>query len=96
MERFLVLQTQTFGGIEEHLKMTDDFNLFCRHWPSAGEIKRTVIFLHGIEVHSGAFRFMVQSWQMLTVKFTLSTEEALEILEKTICQEETPWILTDT
>jgi len=58
MERFLVLQTQTFGGIEEHLKMTDDFNLFCRHWPSAGEIKRTVIFLHGIEVHSGAFRFM--------------------------------------
>ena len=55
---FVVLQAQTFGGIEERLKMTDGFNLFCRHWPSAGEIKRTVIFLHGIEVHSGAFRFM--------------------------------------
>jgi acylglycerol lipase len=53
-------QTQTFGEIEEHLEMSDGFNLFCRRWPAAGEIERSVIFLHGIEVHSGAFRFMGQ------------------------------------
>ena len=52
------MQSQTFGEIEEHLKMTDGFNLFCRHWPSVGAAERAVIFLHGIEVHSGAFRFM--------------------------------------
>jgi len=54
----LLLQNQTFGGIEEHLKMTDGFDLFCRHWSSTGEAQGAVIFLHGIEVHSGAFRFM--------------------------------------
>ena len=52
------MQTQAFGEIEEHLKMTDGFNLFCRHWPSVGPVERAVVFLHGIEVHSGAFRFM--------------------------------------
>jgi acylglycerol lipase len=52
------MQAQTFGEIEEHFKMTDGFNLFCRHWPSQGEANKVVIFLHGIEVHSGAFRFM--------------------------------------
>jgi alpha-beta hydrolase superfamily lysophospholipase len=52
------MQAQTSGEIEEHLKMTDGFNLFCRHWPSVEPVERAVIFLHGIEVHSGAFRFM--------------------------------------
>lgn len=52
------MQTQSFGGAEQYLKMTDGFNLFCRHWSSTKEAERTVIFLHGIEVHSGAFRFM--------------------------------------
>ena len=52
------MQAQTSGEIEEHLKMTDGFNLFCRHWPSVGPAERAMIFLHGIEVHSGAFKFM--------------------------------------
>jgi acylglycerol lipase len=52
------MQAQAFGEIEEHLKMTDEFNLFLRHWPSDGSAERAVIFLHGIEVHSGAFRFL--------------------------------------
>jgi alpha-beta hydrolase superfamily lysophospholipase len=52
------MQTQTFGETQEHLKMTDGFNLFYRHWPSIGPGERAVVFLHGIEVHSGAFRFM--------------------------------------
>ena len=52
------MQTQSSGEIEEHLKMTDGFNLFCRHWPSVGPPEKAVVFLHGIEVHSGAFRFM--------------------------------------
>ena len=72
------METRNFGGTEEYLKMTDGFNLFCRHWPSTGKSERIVIFLHGIEVHSGAFRFMGPGWQMLTAKFTLSIEEALE------------------
>ena len=52
------MQAQTFGEIEEHLNMTDGFNLFCRHWRSVGSAEKAVILLHGIEVHSGAFRFM--------------------------------------
>lgn len=52
------METQTFGGTEDYLKMTDGFNLFCRHWSSTGKSERTIIFLHGIEVHSGAFRFI--------------------------------------
>jgi acylglycerol lipase len=52
------MQSQTFGEDEIHFRMTDDFNLFCRHWSSQGEAERVVIFLHGIEVHSGAFKFM--------------------------------------
>lgn len=52
------MQMQNFGGVEEQLKMTDGFNLFCRKWPSSSQIDRVIVFLHGIEVHSGAFRFM--------------------------------------
>jgi len=52
------MQVQSSGEVEEHFKMTDGFDLFCRHWYPSGEIKGVVIFLHGIEVHSGAFRFM--------------------------------------
>ncbi len=52
------MQSQNFGGIEEQLKITDGFNLFCRRWPSSSQVDRSIVFLHGIEVHSGAFRFM--------------------------------------
>ena len=52
------MQAQAFGEVQERLKMTDGFDLFCRKWPAAGPAERAVIFLHGIEVHSGAFGFM--------------------------------------
>jgi alpha-beta hydrolase superfamily lysophospholipase len=52
------MQAQTFGETQEHLKMTDGFDLFVRHWASVGSAERAVVFLHGIEVHSGAFRVM--------------------------------------
>ena len=38
--------------------MSDGFELFYRKWPATGSFDRVVIFFHGIEVHSGAFRFM--------------------------------------
>ena len=38
--------------------MKDGFELFCRRWSSSESAEKPVIFLHGIEVHSGAFRFM--------------------------------------
>lgn len=43
---------------EQRVKMSDGFDLFYRRWPAEGPIERAVIFLHGIEVHSGAFGFM--------------------------------------
>ncbi len=52
------MQTQTIGEMEERIKMSDGFDLFCRRWPASGPAQRAVVFLHGIEVHSGAFRFM--------------------------------------
>src|SRR5674476_887216 len=52
------MESQASGETQEHLKMADGFDLFCRHWSAVGTIERTVIFMHGIEVHSGAFRFM--------------------------------------
>ena len=52
------MQAQASREVEEHIQMTDGFDLFWRRWPSAGQVERAVIFLHGIEVHSGAFRFM--------------------------------------
>ena len=52
------MQTQTFQKNEDYFKMSDGFNLFYRRWPSSGQVDNVVIFLHGIEVHSGAFSFM--------------------------------------
>ncbi len=52
------MQTESPGENEENLKMSDGFNLFCRHWSALKEPEKIVIFFHGIEVHSGAFRFM--------------------------------------
>lgn len=43
---------------EQRIRMSDGFEIFCRRWPAAGQAERVVLFLHGIEVHSGAFRFM--------------------------------------
>ncbi len=51
------MQTQTLETTVT-VKMSDGFNLFCRRWPASGEVQRVLIFFHGIEVHSGAFRFM--------------------------------------
>jgi len=52
------MQTENAKEFDEHLKMTDGFNLFYRKWPSTVQAEKIIIFLHGIEVHSGAFRFM--------------------------------------
>jgi alpha-beta hydrolase superfamily lysophospholipase len=52
------MPVQSSGEIEEHFEMSDGFNLFYRHWYPPGEVNGVVIFLHGIEVHSGAFKFM--------------------------------------
>ncbi len=49
---------QAFGQVQERLRMSDDFDLFCRRWPSTSAAERVVLFMHGIEVHSGAFQFM--------------------------------------
>jgi acylglycerol lipase len=38
--------------------MSDGFNLFARRWPALEPTERAVVFLHGLEVHSGAFSFM--------------------------------------
>jgi alpha-beta hydrolase superfamily lysophospholipase len=52
------MQTQTVGELEQRFKMSDGFDLFYRRWSAMGSMERAVIFLHGIEVHSGAFGFM--------------------------------------
>lgn len=52
------MQSQAFGQVQERLKMSDGFDLFIRRWPAVGQVDRTALFMHGIEVHSGAFRFM--------------------------------------
>lgn len=49
--------SQAFGQVHERIRMTDGFELFCRRWPSI-DAQRVVLFLHGIEVHSGACQFM--------------------------------------
>jgi alpha-beta hydrolase superfamily lysophospholipase len=46
--------------IQEHFKMTDSFDLFCRHWRAVGEMKKSIICIHGIGGHSGFFRVMGQ------------------------------------
>ena len=46
--------------IEEHFKMTDGFNIFCRRWRAVGEMKKSVICTHGIGGHSEDFRVMGQ------------------------------------
>jgi acylglycerol lipase len=52
------MQSQASGETQKRLKMSDGFDLFCRRWSTAGPVEKAVIFLHGIEVHSGAFNFM--------------------------------------
>jgi Lysophospholipase len=52
------MQTQAVGETQEHLKMSDGFELFYRQWHGPNPADRAVLFFHGIEVHSGAFRFM--------------------------------------
>jgi alpha-beta hydrolase superfamily lysophospholipase len=42
--------------IEEYLKMSDGFNLFCRHWKAVGKAEKSVVCIHGIGCHSGFFR----------------------------------------
>jgi alpha-beta hydrolase superfamily lysophospholipase len=46
--------------IQEHVKMTDGFDLFCRHWKAVGKSKKSVVCIHGIGGHSGFFTVMGQ------------------------------------
>jgi len=46
--------------IQEHFKMTDGFNLFCRHWKAVGASKKSVVSIHGIGGHSEDFRVIGQ------------------------------------
>lgn len=46
--------------IQEHFKMTDGFDLFCRHWKAVEENKKSVLCIHGIGGHSEVFRFFGQ------------------------------------
>lgn len=40
--------------------MTDGFDLFYRYWRAVGEMKKSVICIHGIGGHSEVFRFIGQ------------------------------------
>lgn len=47
------------AGVEEvidHFKMSDNFNLFYRHWEAVGEAERAIISIHGVGCHSEFFR----------------------------------------
>jgi len=46
--------------IQEHFKMTDGFDIFYRRWRAIGEIKKSVICIHGIGGHSEDFKVMGQ------------------------------------
>jgi alpha-beta hydrolase superfamily lysophospholipase len=52
------MQTQYSKENEEWIEMTDGFKLYCRKWSASEQIDRSIIFFHGIEVHSGAFGFI--------------------------------------
>ncbi len=43
---------------ETRLTASDGFELYCRRWHYRDNADKVVVCLHGIEVHSGAFRFM--------------------------------------
>ena len=42
--------------VQDYLKMTDGFNLFCRCWRASAEIERVVVCIHGSGGHSGRFK----------------------------------------
>ena len=44
--------------MQSRIKMSDGFGVFCRRWRPEQTARSTVICLHGIEVHSGAFGFV--------------------------------------
>ena len=58
IEFLIIMQAQPLEKNTDYFKMSDGFNLFYRRWQSSGQADRVVIFLHGIEVHSGAFGFI--------------------------------------
>jgi len=46
--------------IQEYFRITDGFDLFCRHWKTVGASKKSVICIHGIGGHSEDFRVIGQ------------------------------------
>ena len=47
--------------VQEHFKMTDGFDLFCRYWEAVGKSKKSVVCIHGIGGHSEVFRVAGQN-----------------------------------
>lgn len=71
--------------IQEYIKMTDGFDLFCRHWEAIGESKKSVVCIHGVGGHSEDFRVMgedlvkdgIEVYALDLRGFANSKEEAL-------------------
>jgi len=42
--------------VQDHFKMSDGFNLFCRHWKAVGKAKKSIVCVHGNGCHSEFFR----------------------------------------
>jgi alpha-beta hydrolase superfamily lysophospholipase len=42
--------------VHEYLRMSDGFSLFSRSWKPVGETNKTIVCIHGIGSHSGAFK----------------------------------------
>jgi alpha-beta hydrolase superfamily lysophospholipase len=52
------MEIQHFDQKTDCFKMSDGFNIFYRRWPTSEQADKVILFLHAIEVHSGAFSFM--------------------------------------
>jgi len=72
--------------IQEHFKMSDGFDLFCRHWKAVEDRKKSVVCIHGIGGHSEDFRIIGQDLAEAGIEvyaldlrgFANSKEEALQ------------------
>jgi len=42
---------------QEYFEMSDGFDIFCRSWKPSSKTGRAIVFMHGIESHSGAFSY---------------------------------------
>jgi acylglycerol lipase len=91
------MQMQPLEQNTGYFKMSDGFNIFYRKWPSSsGQIDRVVLFLHGIEVHSGAFGFMGPELASEGSEVYGFDRRGFGNLKNQTCQEATPTVSIDT